>query len=1003
MKVACCFALAAIRALASGPVDLSVERLPNPVGVQEARPRLGWRLPDGAKAQVAYEIEANGRLSGRIAGSAQVDVPWPFEPLESSQRVSWRVRVWDERGGAGEWSRHANFVAGVMKPSDWSAKWIAQDPKSRRDVDFALARWVETDRLEIKFDWFGEDGFCDVVAGVTAPFDITLNGQGVSSSVGQLFDWRQLVFRDIRPFLVRGRNTLVVALRPKDRAGEFELRGGDCPRAILAIVRLPGFRAAWSAPEGGGRDLGAAREPEFAKRIDFREELHSPAFAKTFRIEKDVARATLHVTGLGFYEASLNGRRVGEKVLDPSPTDYTRRALYSTYVLDGQVRRGDNELCILVGHGLYDVRSIDTWNFEAAPWRGVPKAIAQLELEYADGTKDRVATDGTWREVASPVWFDCAREGSVMGAPRAIPEGLWAVEVEGPAGALEAETEPSAKIVKELSPVEIVETPRGEYVVKFPETISGWARIRFRNLARGQEVAIRYDENVSPSGNPGYRRRSMEWGRQTEWDRIIDIYSYGWSSYRYVSGQGAFQTDHYIASGIDGETYEPKFSYAGFNAVVVSGLREAPRKEDVTACFVRTDFPKTGSFACSDATLTELVRMAENSYMVNFTDGYPTDCPHREKLGWTGDAWIASEVGQLFFENTACYRKWLVDVYDTQRADGSICAIVPTCGWGYRGFTGPVFDAVLAVLPWNLWRYRADRVALERGYAPLKRWLGFERGKLSAEGLVSNGLGDWNAPDQDRMSPPEFVISAAYFNILETAARTAQVLGEAADAESFAAEARRLRDAINVKYYRGDGLYADGRQTTQALSAWHDFAPKGDRARVAARLVEACEKDGSKVDFGLYGSKFVLRALGKVGRGDVALRMLLRPGRPGYAFWVGKSSTLWEDFRNGLSKAHMMLSDFAAWSQNHIAGIEPVEPGFRTFRIAPHPIPPLTWARGETLSPYGRIVSSWRVEGGVFSLEVDVPPGTMAEIVLPDCRIEKVGPGHHAFSSRARS
>jgi len=903
----------------------------------------------------------------------------------------------DDRGVASGWSEQASFIAGVAKPSDWSAKWIAQDPKSRPDVDFAFARWVETERLEIAFDWFGEEGFCDVVAGVTAPFSITLNGYGVSSSTGRQFDWRRLVFRDLKPYLVRGRNTLVISFLPPERCAGLELRGGDCPRAILAIVRMPGFRAAWSAPAKGMRDLGAAREPEFAKRIDFREELHSPAFAKKFCLEKDVARATLHVTGLGFYEASLNGRRIGEKVLDPSPTDYTRRVLYSTYVLDGLVRKGENELCLLVGHGWHDVRSIDTWNFEVAPWRDVPKAIAQLELEYADGTKGRIATDGTWREVASPVWFDCIREGSVMGAPRAIPEGLSAVEVEGPAGTLEAEAVPPAKVVKELSPVEIVETPRSEYVVKFPETLSGWARIRFRNLAKGQVVAIRYDENVSPSGNPGYRSRSTDWGRQTEWDRVIDIYSFGWSSYRLPPGHGAFQTDRYIASGVDGETYEPKFSYAGFNAIVLSGLAEAPRKEDITACFVRTDFQKTGSFTCSDATLTELVRMAENSYMVNFTDGYPTDCPHREKLGWTGDAWISSEVGQLFFENTPCYRKWLVDVYDTQRPDGSICSIAPTSGWGYSRYTGPVFDAVLCALPWNLWRYRADRVALERGYAPLKRWLEFERGKLSAEGLASNGLGDWNAPDRKKMSPPEFVISSAYFNILETASLTAQALGETADAESFAAEARRLRDAINAKYYRGDGLYADGRQTSQALAVWHDFAPEGERGRAEARLVEACEREDSKIDFGLYGSKFVLRALGKVGRGDLALRVLLRPERPGYAFWVGKTSTLWEDFVNGLSKAHVMLSDFAAWSQNHIAGIEPVEPGFRRFRVAPHPVSPLTWARGETLSPYGRIVSSWRIEKGAFLLDVEVPPGTMVEVVLPDGASHKVGSGLHSF------
>ena len=1016
MTVAVCIYAACMAALAAqSPNGLLAERLVNPVGMQESRPRLSWRLPDGVKSQSAYEIEADGVSSGKISGESSIDVPWPFAPLESSQRVSWRVRVWDENGAVGEWSNPAGFVAGVMKPSDWSAKWIAQNSRSRPDVDFALARWVEAERVVIAFDWFGEEGFCDVVAGVTAPFDMTLNGRKVSSPCGQVYDWRRLAFRDLRRHLVRGRNILEIALLPEDKCANIEVRGGKCPRAIIALVRLPGFRAAWSEPSTdaswtsgiarffgfghGDRNLGFAHEPEFSKHIDFSEELHSPAFAKTFRVAKDVKKATLHVTGLGFCEASINGQRIGEKVLDPSPTDYSRRVLYSTYVLDGLVRPGVNELCLLVGHGWYDVRAIDSWNFEYAPWRGRPVAFAQLELEYADGSKGRVVTDGTWREVSSPVWYDCIREGCVIGAPRSVLDGLVAVETDGPGGVLEAETIPPAKVVREFAPTEITETPRGEYVVRFPETISGWTRIRFKNLAKGQEIAVRYDENVSPSGSPGLRARTRAWSAQTAWDRVIDIYGNNWSSYRFISGVGAFQTDHYVASGLAEEFYEPKFTYAGFNSVVVSGLGEAPRREDVVARFVRSDFPKTGSFTCSDATLTELVRMAENSYQVNFTDGIPTDCPHREKLGWTGDAWIASEVGQLFFENTACYRKWLVDIYDTQRDDGSICAIAPTCGWGYRNYTGPVFDAVLATLPWNLWRYRADRVALERGYGPLKKWIAYERGKMSSDGLVSNGLGDWNAPDRSHMPPTEYVVSAAFYNILTVAAETAKVLGEDSDGAKFAEEAVRLKGAINAKYYHGDGLYANGGQTAQALAAWYDFAPEADRSRVAARLVEVCEEEGGKVDFGLYGSKHVLRALGKICRVDVALRMLLRKEKPGYAFWVGKSSTLWEDFNNGLSKAHVMLGDFAAWAQNHIAGIEPTEPGFRRFRIAPHPAAPLTWARGETQTPYGRILSSWRIDDGKFALELEVPPGTTADVVLPDGTLRAVDHGKHSFSS----
>ena len=849
MKILLAVALAPLVVSAAAPRALTVERVTDPVGVDVACPRLGWTLPEGAGAQTAYEIEADGWRSGKVVSPDHVDIPWNGRRLVSSETVGWRVRVWTGDGEVSDWSARARFVTGIMDPSDWKARWIGA------------------------------------------------------------------------------------------RIGEKTL---------------------------------------------------SPAFERRFAVRDGLTRAVLHVTGLGFYEATLNGEKVGRKVLDPAPTDYEKRVLYSTFEVGEMLRPGENALRLSLGHGWYDVQNRpEHWDFDAAPWRSRPRGLAQLELGYSDGSRDVIVTDETWEQVEGAVAYDNIREGEVIGPRRAnacpVPPGTRARIVPPPKGTvLQAETIPGAEVTALVAPQEIRVLPDGRTSVVFPEAVSGWARLTLRGQPAGSEVAVRYDEN--PPDRP----------------RKIDIFfTPGPAPGECGCAASVMQCDRFFASGRPVETFEPRFVWHGFRYLLVEGLKAPLAADDVRAVSVRSAIPETGSFACSDRTLTRLVEMALNSYRLNYTDGVPTDCPHREKLGWTGDAWVASEMGQRYFDGTLAYEKWLRDVLDTQRATGEISCIAPTSGWGYQGqwVIGPVFDAVLGMLPWNLWTYGADRHALDMAYAPLKRWLAFERRFFEVEpDLVFNGLGDWKTCSTNEATE-EYVISCLYLRLREIAGRMAEVRGLSAEAEEFSAAAARTRQALRTKYARGGGVFDNGGQCAQALAIVFGLADGGERVAAGERLVAACAATDWHIDFGLMGAKYVYRALAAIGRHDVAYRLLTNPTPPSMTKWLDGNGCLWEDFGDGLSKCHVMMGDFAAWCQEEISGIAPAAPGYAKIRIAPKVFGGIRWAKGAVKTPYGRIETDWEDSPAAFRLAVRVPPGTTAEVVLPDGTSKTVGPGESRFDS----
>ena len=916
----------------------------------------------------------------------------------------------------------AAFSAGaaVRKPPvEWRAKWIAAAPETRADADLSGAKWIVSAKdsrggavFTRRFDCSNPGcGVAELVFATVPRHEVRINGRDVDLHNDGQNRWHALRFLDITAFLTNGVNEISITVRKGPAVPDA---GGTC--AALARVNLPdgtsfGTDSSWSA-DGGVRELGGAREPDFARHLVARAESVSPAFEKDFSVDKEVESAVLRVTGVGFYEAYLNGRKIGDKVLDPSPTDYTKRVLFSEYDLtghDGRLEKGTNTFRLLVGHGWYDVRSVAVWDWTTAPWRDFPRAIAQLEIRYADGSTETVCTDGSWRQVTSPVLYDCIREGEVLtdaGIPPKQVRGhdgraLFACEVEGPKGRLEPELHPGAKVTDEFEPVRVRDCGGGTFVAEFPYDIAGWVRLRLRGQEQGDVVSVRYDERIGD-------------GLTSVANRAIDQFFRFAASHRVCAKDAAFQTDRYICSGRDGETYEPRFTYNGFRYVVLKGLRRKPLPGDLVARRVRTAFDVIGSFDCSDPVFSELVAMGERAYMSNFADGYPTDCPHREKNGWTGDASIASELAQYAFENTAAYRKWLVDLMDTQLPNGDVCAIAPTSGWGYSWGNGPAWDSALPVVAWNLYLYRGDADVLDSVYPALVRYLEFTATKADSGGLVKHGLGDWIPVA--KMPSVELTSSCYYYQAQRIASLTAALKGLAGDSAKWAASAERTRRSINAKFCREDGTYDDGGQTAQAFPIAFGVVEPAVRGRCAAKLVESVERTGRHVDMGLLGTKHVFRALSEIGRSDLAYEMIVNPTSPSPADWLRKGgTTLWEDWGDGSSRDHVMFGDFVAWAYQYLGGIRlpedsrscpaiPVRSAAaeRRVLVAPTPVPGMTRARARIRTPFGELASSWCVADGVFTLEVVRPREIAADVLLPDGTRASAPAGSSSYTCAVR-
>lgn len=688
---------------------------------------------------------------------------------------------------------------------------------------------------------------------------------------------------------------------------------------------------------------------------------------KVFPLPRNVRGARAYVCGLGYFELYLNGKPPGPAVLNPGFTRYDKTALYTTEDVAGLLGPGENVIGVALGNGFYNpcVNS-DRWNLYFAEWRDNCKLLLQLDITLDDGSMLSIASGPDWKAAHGPVLFNSVRDGETYDA-RLESEWLspdfddsgWgaAVVTRPPGGALRSQQMPPITVIERLKPVAVTEAPPGKWVFDFGRNISGWGEISLAGEA-GTEITLRHAERLSPDG--GVDSNDMR-------------------------GNGSqFQTDRYIMRGGGTETWSPRFTYHGFRYIELGGCGRPPTPDALSAVSAHTNLAPRGLFECSDPVVNAIQECVLRTTLANY-HGIPTDCPHREKNGWTGDAHLSAEQTLLNFSPMTSYRKWMRDFIDAQRPSGQIPAIIPSAGYGFNWGSGPAWDIAVILIPWAQYLHCGDQSILDFMYGAMSRYLRFLR-DMSVDGLNDYGLGDWCAPSEDNGAPatPTALTSTAYaFLGNHVMSSIARLLGAAADAEFFQREAWRIRGAFRREFIDADGTPACQSQTALACILSMGLAEPDERERIIKLLVKNIEQHGMHLDCGILGAKFLLRVLRGKRLANIAHEIITTPTFPSWGHMIANgATTLWERWDGANSQNHHMFSDVGAWFYNSLAGInpDPRKPGFKNIIIRPDFVDRISWVKCAHQSMYGAIGSEWERRGDGIIHRVTVPPNTTAEL-----------------------
>lgn len=692
-------------------------------------------------------------------------------------------------------------------------------------------------------------------------------------------------------------------------------------------------------------------------------------------------RATAYVAGLGYQELYINGRRVGDHVLDPVFTDYSRRICYVTHDVTSLLRQGPNAVGVMLGNGFYHQPTPDLFQFEKAAWRRPPRIRLDIVVEFANGATRRIVSDRAWTWSTGPIRFNCIRGGETIDAR--VDPGAWTepgfhdpawkpvARVTPPPAPLAAQMVPPMRVIRTLVPVAITEPRPGVYVADFGMNLTGWVRLESRGTA-GRKVQIEFNETLRPDG-------TLETGHS--------------ASHTY----GRFQRGEFILSGRDTpDVFEPRFTYHGFRYVQITGLPERPSPDSLRASLAHTDLAEAGSFECSNPRLNEL-HAAVRRTLLDSVHGMPGEEATREKMGWNQDAQNTFESYAFNFDAHAIYRKYVQDMIDGQEPNGHVPPILPTNGWGNLDGEGqvefcddPWWGASLAVIVDHLYTYYGDREILERAYEPMRRYVDWV-GSTAQDKVVSWSLGDWlelNHGKPSRLTPVPVTSTAGYYHLANLLAGHARILGRSEDAGKYARLADDIRAAYNARFLSADGWYQQASQTAQALALQVGLVPPDRVEQVRGNLVTDLESRGRHLTTGFIGIMPALYELSDNGFADIAYSAVTHESGSGWLYMVeDENSTLGENIHPAGygSRHHPFGACVGAWFYRTLAGIrpDPEVPGFRHIIIQPCIAGDLTWVKAHHDSPYGRIEVAWRRDTGKLTLDVVIPPNTTATVHVP--------------------
>jgi len=729
----------------------------------------------------------------------------------------------------------------------------------------------------------------------------------------------------------------------------------------------------------------------------------APAFRRAFTLGK-AKSAALTICGLGHYELFINGIRITRGLLSPYIANPDDILPYDTYNLLPYLNEGENVIGVLLGNGMQNSFGGQVWEFDTARFRSAPKMALAFEAVLEDGTAVEFDAASGFKWAPSPIILDDTRVGEWYDATREMPgwnrvgfdDAAWSepIPAETPRGVCRlADIDPILPI-RELKPTSIrpgkisltftgkqhmfapesdemfnyvPEDESGEgYIYDFGVNAAGNIRLHIKNARPGQKLTLQFAEKLADDGG-------------------LDLRGMSFLPHRYD------HRDMYICKGGD-ETWSPMFSYHGFRYVLVYGLDEnQATPELLTYVVMNTAMRENGSFHCSDEMANKLCEAALVSDYANFFH-FPTDCPHREKNGWTADAALSTEQMLTYMTPERNYREWLHHIRAAMREDGSIPGIIPTSGWGFAWGNGPAWDTILVTLPYFVWLYRGDTTILKENAAALMRYIHYVTTRRDEKGLIHIGLGDWCPAGRHgrHQAPLEFTDSVMCVDICRKSAKIFEVLGMKPEQAYAEAVMNEFRDALRKYMLDLRTMTAVGRcQASQAMAIYYDIFDDAEKPAAFEQLVKIIERDEEFIDAGVLGLRVLFHVLSDFGRTDLAYKMITRPEFPSYGNWIKNGATsLWEAFipaeDSPNSRNHHFFGDIISWFMKHLVGIQvnPYAESVNDVRFAPKFIDALDNAEGSTGVPAGKISAAWHREGDAIVYTATVPAGMRAEIVL---------------------
>ncbi|MFF5314750.1 family 78 glycoside hydrolase catalytic domain [Streptomyces massasporeus] len=1000
---------------------LSTNSRTNPIGIGGETPVFGWQLASDrrATAQQAYEIQvgrgpgaADVWSSGKVRSGRQVDVEYGGPSLKAATRYHWRVRVWDDKGAVSRWSADAHFETGLLDAGDWGgAQWI-----TRAEAPRELDKWTDyaaTVRFKLDNAAFGmflrapdsANGYMWQfnVTGASPTLRLHKQVKGAYSVVKEV---------DLAPYGFTNASLLA------DRHTVRYDAAGDTIRTTLDGKLVStftdstftkgyiGFRTHACCGERGtvydavvtGADGSTLLDTDFASgRNPFSggviadsalavsgttDALYGPdvrpmpLLRKAFATEpgKKVASARVYASALGIYALEINGRPVGDQVLAPGWTDYHKRIQSQTYDVTRLLNRGDNAIGASLANGWWAGKVGIGWSRQ---YGDTPALVAKMRVTYTDGSVQWIATDGSWKAAEGPYVKADLQDGETYDA-RLKPAGWsragfddagWetAATVESRTARLVPQSDEPVRETQVLTARKMTEPSPGTYVYDLGQNMVGVSRLTLTGSS-GRTAKIRYAEVLNKDGT---------------------LYTDNFRS--------AKVTDRYVFADSAPVTYEPTFTQHGFRYIEITGVDSPPALTDVRGVVWGSDLPSTGTLKTSDGMLDQLVSNISWSQRGNFLS-IPTDTPARdERLGWTGDISLFAPTANYLVDTRAFLSHWMADVRNSQHADGDLPAVVPT-PQGQFADSGVGWSDVMITVPYHVWRSYGDTRILRDNYAAMRKFFQFVRESAGAD-LLEPGRTTFFTNDWLHLDDPteQGILGTAYYaENARMMADVAEALGDEPSASDYRELSADIRHAFTEAYVSADGTVKGNSQTGYAMALGMDLvADPALVGKVGEKFVAKLALTDHHLRTGFIGTPLLLPALSRIGRDDLAYKMLLHKDYPSWGYEIEKGgTTMWERWNSIMpdgefgpvdmnSFNHYAYGAVGDWMFQNIGGLSAIEPGYKRSRIAPVPGGGLTRGAGSLHTVHGLLSSRWTGRDGVFTLKVTVPVNTVAEVHVP--------------------